>query len=107
MRDMVNNELYRLLSEDIIEPVQYLDWAAPVVLMKAGKSIPLYGDYKLTVNQVETLEMYPNSPNGRSICPTGISLHVQATAVQCIINTRDFPMRCGLSEKAYQTQWRT
>ena len=60
MRDMVNKELDRLLSEDIIEPVQYSDWAAPVVpVMKADKSVRLCGDYKLTVNQVATLDRYP------------------------------------------------
>ena len=60
MRDMVNKELDRLLSQDIIEPVQYSDWAAPVVpVMKADKSVRLCGDYKLTVNQVVTLDWYP------------------------------------------------
>ena len=60
MRDMVDKEIYRLLAEDIIEPVQYLDWAAPVVpVMKADKSVRLCGDYKLTVNQVAKLDRYP------------------------------------------------
>ena len=60
MRDMVNKELDRLLSEDIIELGQYSDWAAPVVLMmKADKSVRLSGDYKLTVNQGATLDRYP------------------------------------------------
>jgi hypothetical protein len=60
MRDMVNKELDRLLAEDIIEHVQYSDWAAPVVpVMKADKSVRLCGDYKLTVNQVATLDKYP------------------------------------------------
>ena len=58
MRDLVNKELDRLLSEDIIEPVQYSDWAAPVVpVMKADKSIR--GDYKFTMNQVTTMDSYP------------------------------------------------
>ena len=56
----MNKELDRLLPEDIIEPVQYSDWAAPVVpVMKADKSVRLCGDYKLTVNQVATLDRYP------------------------------------------------
>ena len=59
MRDMVDKELDRLLAEDIIEPVQYSDWAAPVVtLMKADKTVRLCGDYKLTVNQVTKLDRY-------------------------------------------------
>ena len=60
MRDMVDKELDRLLAEDIIEPVQNSDWAAPVVpVMKADKTVKLCGDYKLTVNQVAKLDRYP------------------------------------------------
>ena len=56
----MNKEMDRFLSEDIIEPLQYLDWAAPVVpVMKADKSVRLCSDYKLTVNQVATLARYP------------------------------------------------
>ena len=41
-------------------PVQYSDWAAPVVpVMKADKSVRLCDDYKLTVNQVAKLDRYP------------------------------------------------
>ena len=59
MRDMVDKELDRLLADDIIEAVQYSDWAAPVVpVMKADKSVRLCGDYKLTVNQVAKLDSY-------------------------------------------------
>ena len=57
---MVDKELDRLLAEDIIDPVQYSDWAAPVVpVMKADKTVRLCGDYKLTVNQVAKLDRYP------------------------------------------------
>ena len=60
MRDMVDKELDRLLADDIIEPVQYSDWATPVVpVMKADKSVRLCGDFKLTVNQVAKLDRYP------------------------------------------------
>ena len=60
MRDMVDKELDRLLAEDIIEPVHYSDWAAPVVpVMKADTTVRLCGDYKLTVNQVAKLDRYP------------------------------------------------
>ena len=60
MRDMVDKELDRLLAEYIIEPVQYSDWAVPVVpVMKADKTVRLCGDYKRTVNQVAKLDRYP------------------------------------------------
>jgi len=60
MSDMVNKELDRLLSEDIIKPVQYSDRDAPFVpMMKTDNSVRLCGHYKLTVNQVKTLDRYP------------------------------------------------
>ena len=60
MRDLVSNELDRLLAEDIIEPVQYSEWAAPIVpVMKADRTVRICGDYKLTVNQVAKLDRYP------------------------------------------------
>ena len=60
MRDLFSDELDRLLVEDIIEPVQYSEWAAPIVpVMKAGHTVRICGDYKLTVNQVAKLDRYP------------------------------------------------
>ena len=60
MRDLVSTELDRLLAEDIIEPVQYSEWAAPIVpVMKADRTVRICGDYKLTVNQVAKLDKYP------------------------------------------------
>ena len=60
MRDLVSNELDRLLAEDIIEPVQYSEWAAPIVpVMKADRTVRICGDYKLTVNQLAKLDRYP------------------------------------------------
>ena len=60
MGDMVGKELDRLLAEDILDPVHYSDWAAPVVsVMKADKTVRLCGDYKLTMNQVGKLVRYP------------------------------------------------
>lgn len=60
MRGRVEAELDRLLAQDIIEPVKYAEWAAPVVpVLKPDDSARLCGDYKLTVNQVSKLEQYP------------------------------------------------
>ena len=59
MRDLVSNELDRLLADDIIEPVHYLEWAAPIVpVMKADRTVKICGDYKLIVNQVAKLDQY-------------------------------------------------
>ena len=41
------------MSEGIIEPVLFADWAAPIVpvVKSDGKSLQIYGDFKLTMNQ--------------------------------------------------------
>jgi ribosome-interacting GTPase 1 len=49
-----------LQEEGTIEPVQFADWAAPIVpIVKDDKSIRICGDYKVTVNQVAKLDNYP------------------------------------------------
>ena len=61
MREMIDREIDRLIEQDIIEPVQFSDWAAPVVpVVKAdGKSVRLCGDYSVTVNKVAKTDRYP------------------------------------------------
>ena len=48
-------------KDGIIEPVQFADWAAPIVsvLKSDGKSVRICGDFKLTVNQASKLDRYP------------------------------------------------
>ena len=60
MRTKVEKELERLTKEGIIEPVQYAEWAAPIVpVLKSDKtSVQICGDFKLTVNQVSKLDRY-------------------------------------------------
>ena len=60
MRAKVEAELDRLRREDVIEPVKYSEWAAPLVpVLKPDNTVRLCGDYKLTVNRVSKLEQYP------------------------------------------------
>jgi hypothetical protein len=61
IRNMVEEELTRLQNEGIITSVQYSDWAAPIVpVLKADKkSIGIYCDFKLTINQASKLDKYP------------------------------------------------
>ncbi len=60
MQAKVDEEIDRLLKADIISPVKYAEWAAPVVpILKPTGTIRLCGDYKLTVNTVASLEQYP------------------------------------------------
>lgn len=57
---MVEAELERLEREGIIEPVQFSQWAAPIVpVIKPDGSIRICGDYKVTVNQASRADTYP------------------------------------------------
>lgn len=60
MKAQVDAELDRLEKAGIITPVKYSEWAAPIVpVVKKDKTLRLCGDYKLTVNQAVTTEIYP------------------------------------------------
>ena len=58
---MVEKELNRLVSEGTLEPVQFSEWAAPIVpvLKKDKQSIRICGDFRRTVNPVSNLDRYP------------------------------------------------
>ena len=60
MRSKVEAELQRLEDAGIIEPVQFADWAAPIVpVVKSDKeSIRICGDFKVTVNKASKLDRY-------------------------------------------------
>ena len=60
LRGKVEEELERLQALDVIEPVQFSDWGAPIVpVMKPDGRIRICGDYKMTVNRAAKLEKYP------------------------------------------------
>ena len=47
-------------KEGIIQPVQFSDWAAPIVpVVKQDGSVRVCGDYLLTVNRASKLDSYP------------------------------------------------
>lgn len=53
-------ELERLQSLGIIEPIQMTDWAAPVVLVpKPDGTVRLCGDFKVTINKYMKVNKYP------------------------------------------------
>ena len=59
-RGKVNTEIDRLTREEVIEPVEFADWAAPIIpVVKTDGSVRLCGDYKVTVNQIAKLDKYP------------------------------------------------
>ena len=61
LRSKVEAEITRLLEEGTIEPVEWADWATPIVpVLKGDKtSVRNCGDFRLTVNPVSRLDKYP------------------------------------------------
>ena len=61
LRDKVNEELQRLQEEGTIEPVEFAEWAAPIVavLKRDRNSVRICGDFSVTVNPVSKLDRYP------------------------------------------------
>ena len=60
LREKVEKELTRLVDLNVIKPIQFSEWATPIVpVVKPDGSIRICGDYKLTVNQVAKLDTYP------------------------------------------------
>ena len=60
LKTKVEAELERLVEEGIVEPVNFSEWAAPIVpVMKGDGSIRICGDYKLRVNRGAKADVYP------------------------------------------------
>ena len=60
MKEKVERELDRLQEAGVITPVEFSDWAAPIVpVVKSDGSIRICGDYSVTVNAVSKLDNYP------------------------------------------------
>ena len=60
-QELVEKELDRLVSEGILEPVEFSEWASPIVpvLKSDKKSVRVCGDFKQTINPVSRLDRYP------------------------------------------------
>ena len=60
LRAKVDQELDQLVAEGILEPVQYAEWAAPIVpVLKSNHSVRICGDFKQTVNKASRVDHYP------------------------------------------------
>ena len=60
LRSRVEQELDHLEKSGVIEPIQFSDWAAPIVpVVKSNGIVRICGDFKLTVNKVAKLDTYP------------------------------------------------
>ena len=60
LKEKVERELDRLKEEGIIEPVTFSEWAAPIVpVVKTDGKIRVCGDYRVTINEAATPDIYP------------------------------------------------
>ena len=60
MKVKIEEELDRLLSLGILKPVQFSEWATPIVpVLKSDRSVRICGDFKVTVNPLAKLDRYP------------------------------------------------
>ena len=60
VKKKVEEELERLQALGVIKPIQFSDWAAPIVpVMKSDGRVRICGDYKITVNRAAKLDKYP------------------------------------------------
>ena len=57
----METKLQSLVEEDILKPVEFSEWASPIVaVLKADKkSVRICGDFKQTVNPASKLDTYP------------------------------------------------
>lgn len=61
MRGKFEAELDRVVKDGILEPVQFAEWAAPIVPMLKSdeKSVRICRDFKVTVNKSAKLDRFP------------------------------------------------
>ena len=60
IRRKVEEELDHLQALGVIQPIQFSDWAAPIVpVMKSDGRVRICGDYKVTVNRAAKVDKYP------------------------------------------------
>ena len=60
MKVPIEQELARLVKEGVIEPVEYSEWACPIVpIIKSDFKIRICGDYSTTINSASKLDRYP------------------------------------------------
>lgn len=60
IKPKVENELDRLLNLGVILPVEYSEWATPIVpVLKPDGSVRICGDFKVTINPHLLVNQYP------------------------------------------------
>ena len=58
----MESELDRLQEEGVFRPVEFSEWAAPIVpVLDASGDIRICDDYKVAINQAVRVDKYPSS----------------------------------------------
>ena len=71
LRVKVERELDCLQADGVIEPIQFCDWATPIVpVVKKDRSVRICGNYKFTINQAAKTDL-STAPYSRFVCLTG------------------------------------
>ena len=62
LKSKIEDELTRLEKEKVIIPLEFFQWAAPIVpIVKREGTIRVFGDSKLTANTAAKIDTYPLS----------------------------------------------
>ena len=84
-RVKVEEELERLVKTGILKPVEFTDWASPIVaVLKRHNSICICGDFKQTINPVSKKDRYP-IPKVEDLF---VSLNLEVKSSQTLISVR-------------------
>lgn len=60
LREGIEAELTRLANDNIIKPVEFSDWATPIVpVLKKNGAVRICGDYKATINRHTQCDHHP------------------------------------------------
>ena len=75
MRAKAESGLYRSQEEGVIRPVEFSEWAAPIVpVLKASSDIRLCDDYKVAINQAAKVDKHPSSLISHADCMSRLPL---------------------------------
>ncbi|UYV77237.1 K02A2.6-like [Cordylochernes scorpioides] len=59
-QEKVENEIDGMVNEGILQPIEYANWAAPIVpVLKKDGSLRICGDFRCTANKAIELDKYP------------------------------------------------
>jgi len=68
VKEKIAKELHRLEKIRVLEKVEFLDWATPIVpVLKPDGSVHIFGDFKITINPALDVPQHP-MPTADDLC---------------------------------------